>query len=120
MRGVLKKMLLIVLPFAAMPAIAQYSDPTALGKVLFNKWCTPCHAPDANQHFPGTVALQVKYKGKKPAALEQRTDLTPELITTTVRHGVSIMPIFRKTEINDLELEAIIRYLTNREKMQQR
>jgi len=119
MKGALKIFLLIVLPVVAMPTLAQYSDPTGLGKEIFNKWCMPCHAPGIKDHYPGTVALQVKYKGTLPAALEQRTDLTPELITNSVRHGVSIMPIFRKTEINDLELEAIIRYLTDREKTRQ-
>jgi len=116
MRVALKKILLIVLVIFAMPVIGQYGDPTAQGKVLFNKWCTPCHAPGVDQHYPGTVALQVKYKGKEPAALEDRTDLTPELISNSVRHGVSIMPIFRKTEINNLELEAVIRYLTAKER----
>lgn len=116
MRGALKKILLIALVVFAVPVIAQYSDPTAQGKVIFDKWCMPCHAPGINDHYPGTVALQVKYKGKIPAALEQRTDLTAELIAHTVRKGVSIMPIFRKTEINDLELQAIIRYLTSKER----
>ena len=116
MRCPLQKILLIVLVISATPVIAQYGDPTAQGKAIFDKWCTPCHAPGINDHYPGTVALQVKYKGKIPAALEQRTDLTPELIAQTVRKGVSIMPIFRKTEINDLELQALIRYLISKER----
>lgn len=110
MKGVVKK-IFIVLPMFALPAFAQYAPPTAAGKTIYNKWCTPCHAPDIEGHYPGTVALQVKYKGKVPAALEERTDLTPEIITTYVRHGVSIMPMFRKTEISDDELQVLIDYL---------
>ena len=115
MKGLISGIFFTALTLAAVPAQAQYGDPTGLGKEIFNKWCLPCHAPDVNGNYPGTVALQVKYKGKIPAALEQRKDLTPELITSAVRKGITIMPIFRKTEINDRELEALIRYLTNKE-----
>ena len=113
MKGVVKALLLVT-AIIAIPVFAQYSPPTAAGKVIFDKWCLPCHAPDIDGHYPGTVALQVKYKGKVPAALEQRTDLTREMITTYVRHGVSIMPPFRKTEISDQELQVMIDYLVNK------
>ena len=93
------------------PVLAQYAPPTAAGKGIYDKWCTPCHAPDPEGYYPGTVALQVKYKGEIPAALEERTDLTAEMITTFVRQGISIMPMFRKTEISDAELQVLIDYL---------
>ena len=110
MKGILNKLLMVIVAITA-PAFAQYSPPTAPGKAIYDKWCLPCHSPDLDGHYPGTVALQVKYKGKVPAALEERTDLTREMITTFVRHGVSIMPPFRKTEISDQELQVMIDYL---------
>ena len=73
-------------------------------------WCAPCHAIDPRKH-PGTQALQVLYKGEKPAALEQRLDLTSELVSYYVRNGVSIMPFFRKTEISDSDLADLGAYL---------
>jgi mono/diheme cytochrome c family protein len=81
----------------------------ARGQEVFAQWCGACHAP--GPRHPGTQALDALYKGAKPAALEQRTDLTPELTRAFVRTGVSVMPPFRKTEISDADLEALARYL---------
>ena len=82
------------------------------GNEVFQYWCAPCHAPGARH--PGTQALEALYKGAKPAALEQRTDLVPELTRTFVRTGVSVMPPFRKTEISDADLAALAAYLAPR------
>lgn len=60
----------------------------------------------------GTLALQTKYKGEKPAVLEHRTDLTPEVVSYYVRNGVAWMAPFRKTEVSDAQLAAIGAYLT--------
>lgn len=79
------------------------------GKEVFERWCSACHAPGARH--PGTQALESLYKGAKPAALEQRTDLVPELTRAFVRTGVSVMPPFRKTEISDTDLAALAAYL---------
>jgi mono/diheme cytochrome c family protein len=79
------------------------------GAEVFEVWCAPCHAP--GPRHPGTQALEALYKGAKPAALEQRTDLVPELTRSFVRTGVSVMPPFRKTEISDADLEALAAYL---------
>lgn len=81
------------------------------GKVVYDNWCRPCHDVEPRKH-PGTAALQVLYKGEKPAALEQRLDLTPELVAFYVRNGVSIMPFFRKTEISDKDLADLGAYLS--------
>ena len=81
----------------------------ARGNEVFQYWCAPCHAP--GPRHPGTQALDALYKGAKPAALEQRTDLTPELTRAFVRTGVSVMPPFRKTEISDADLDALAAYL---------
>ncbi|MBM7061037.1 c-type cytochrome [Pseudomonas sp. UL073] len=82
----------------------------ARGKEVFQQWCAACHAPGIRH--PGTLALEAKYKGAVPAALEERKDLAPQFITYFVRNGVSIMPFFRKTEVSDQDLEALTRYLT--------
>ena len=79
------------------------------GNRVFQYWCAPCHAP--GPRHPGTQALDSLYKGAKPAALEERTDLTAELTSTFVRTGVSVMPPFRKTEISDADLAALAAYL---------
>lgn len=80
------------------------------GKKVFDRWCAACHA--AGDAYPGTQALQAKYKGEKPSPLEQRTDLNPDFVKFFVRNGVSIMPFVRKTEISDAELAALAAYLS--------
>ena len=52
-----------------------------------------------------------KYRGLKPAVLEDRTDFTPEIVKYYVRHGAGIMPFLRKTELSDADLDAIAAYL---------
>jgi len=84
------------------------------GYVQYQDYCSMCHGPGPGE--PGTMALQAKYKGAEPALLAERTDLTPALIKTYVRNGISIMPIFRKTEISDADLDAIAAYLTRNNK----
>jgi mono/diheme cytochrome c family protein len=93
------------------------------GKTVFDKWCEPCHGAVApknvmfgNGALAGTSALAVKYKGKLPAVLEQRTDLTSAQIKTVVRHGLYGMPITRKTEVSDAELDDVVAYLTRNRK----
>jgi mono/diheme cytochrome c family protein len=94
-----------------LPAASGAQDPAALdrGKRVFDQWCAPCHAP--GPRHPGTQALEALYKGQKPGALEERTDLVPELTRTFVRSGVSVMPPFRKTEISDADLTDLAAYL---------
>jgi mono/diheme cytochrome c family protein len=82
------------------------------GHAVFKYWCEPCHsrAPTA----PATAGLAIKYKGKVPAALEDRKDLTVEAVKTFVRQGVFSMPPFRKTEVSDADLDALAAYLSKR------
>jgi len=84
------------------------------GYVEYQKYCSACHGPGVGR--PGTMALQAKYKGAEPAVLDQRTDLTPQLIKVYVRNGITVMPLFRKTEISDAELDLIALYLTRNNK----
>ena len=93
------------------------------GKAVFEKWCAPCHGAVAPQRtmfggsaLPGTAALAAKYQGKVPAVLEQRTDLKAAYIKTVVRHGLYGMPITRKTEVSDAELDGVVAYLTTNRK----
>lgn len=93
------------------PAVAAKKEQ---GHVVFTRWCEPCHAraPTA----PATAGLAIKYKGKIPAALEERKDLTVEVVKTFVRQGVFSMPPFRKTEVSDAELDALAAYLAAKPK----
>lgn len=102
--------------------LAQTASETN-GKADFDQWCAPCHGAVAPKNvmfgsgaLAGTSALAVKYKGRLPAVLEQRTDLVPAQIKTVVRHGLYGMPITRKTEISDAELEDVVAYLTRNRK----
>ena len=81
-----------------------------VGQRVYEKWCAPCHAPGPDH--PGTTALAALYKGARPAALVERTDLTAPIVKQFVRHGVSVMPFFRKTEISDAELDALAAFLS--------
>jgi mono/diheme cytochrome c family protein len=83
---------------------------TPRGFVEYQNSCAVCHGPMPER--PGTRALAAKYKGTLPAMLEERRDLSPELIRAVVRNGITVMPQFRKTELSDSQLEAIIAYLT--------
>jgi len=96
---------------------AQAADPSAIaaGKAAFEYHCAACHGRErvaGGQMLPATASLALKYKGAVPAALEDRRDLTPAFVEYTVRHGVAVMPFFRKTMVSDADLDAIAAYLT--------
>ena len=82
------------------------------GKANFERYCLECHG--AGPNHPGTQALAAKYKGTRPARLDQRQDLSEDFVIYTVRHGVSVMPAERKTEISDTELKSIAAYLAHK------
>lgn len=106
---------LLMAAAALIPCARSFSaEPsgTLQGAAVFEKWCAPCHA--AGPSHPGTTALAALYKGSKPAALEERKDLTPAVVKQFVRKGVSVMPFFRKTEISDAELDALAAYLSRK------
>lgn len=99
-----------LLPLLLAAAAGSACAAPGQGKLVFDHWCTDCHGP--GPRLPGTASLAVKYGGNVPAALEARSNLPPELIRYAVRNGVLIMPPFRKTEITDVDLEALIQYLS--------
>jgi mono/diheme cytochrome c family protein len=80
------------------------------GRMVFYKWCSDCHS---TAEGPGSMALQRKYQGSLPAILEQRSSLPPAYVKVVVRHGISFMPSFRKTEISDAELALVADYLAH-------
>jgi mono/diheme cytochrome c family protein len=80
------------------------------GGKIFDSWCSDCHSTAGG---PGSVGLQRKYRGTLPAILEQRTDLHPDYVKLVVRHGVSFMPSFRKTEISDADLALVAAFLAS-------
>ena len=86
------------------------SDPYAAGRAVYTKWCAPCHDPGVIH--PGTNALTVKYHGVKSGVLLEWQDLPPETVIHLVRHGISVMPQFRKTEISDADLDALAKFLS--------
>jgi (+)-pinoresinol hydroxylase len=91
-------------PQSAPPPEAAHSA----GRNTFDEWCADCHR---TAQGPGSLALQRKYRGSLPAILEQRSDLRPDYVKLVVRHGVSFMPSFRKTEISDADLALVAAYL---------
>ena len=101
-------------PIAWTPASVPAKPGQPRGYVAFQLSCAVCHGGGPGK--PGTRALAAKYKGKEPALLEERTDLAPDYVRTVVRHGVSVMPFFRKTELSDGDLDAIVAYLTRKQR----
>ena len=91
------------------PQSAPSAEPArSAGAKVFDIWCSDCHS---TAEGPGSLALQRKYHGTLPAVLEQRSDLRPDYVKLVVRHGISFMPSFRKTEISDLDLALLVAYL---------
>lgn len=90
------------------------------GREVFDQRCAACHDPIPEEIFgppflppmPGTQALRDRYGGALPAALEERTDLTPAYIEAVVRDGLRSMPFFRPTELSDEDLRALATYLS--------
>jgi (+)-pinoresinol hydroxylase len=113
----MKILLMGMLAVGAPLAGAQDAATVARGKAVFTQTCAPCHGADRSDQgramLPGTDALRIKYKGQLPALLEQRTDLTPEVIRTFVRRGTWSMPPLRKTEISDMEIDAVSAYIAD-------
>ena len=100
--------LILTVPAFAAPD----QDQIEKGHKVYDKWCFPCHGTGLGK--PGSDALAAR--GQKPAVLEERTDLTAPAIKTFVRHGVLFMPMFRKTEVSDADLDAIAAYLMRNNK----
>ena len=107
------------LAFAGVASAAEQAQ-IEHGNRAFQYSCAPCHGKGKGMgtrpFLPGTDALNVKYKGTQPPLLEDRTNLTPEVVRYFVRNGIESMPSFRKTELSDADLDAIAAYLTRNSK----
>jgi len=86
---------------------ASLSAQELQGKHLYDRTCIYCHGPGVW----GTNRL-AKRVDKDHALLENRTDLSAVAIRTVVRSGVGSMPPLRKTELSDVDVDAIAAYLT--------
>ena len=106
--------LVVLIASVAAGGVALGAQPAPSGEAVYQHWCAPCHAPGPGH--PGTQSLQVKYGGKTPAVLLERSDLTPQAIAVFVRTGVLSMPPFRKTEVSDADLAALTSYIASASK----
>ncbi|HEX5515411.1 MAG TPA: cytochrome c [Gammaproteobacteria bacterium] len=112
----MKKLILMAsMVFAAVSSSAALAQGTAAaqierGDAVFQQWCAACHA--SGQGHPGTQALDYRFQGVMPGALEERTNLAPEYVKYVVRNGLFLMPFFRHVEIGDTDLDALAAYLT--------
>lgn len=94
---------------AASAAAPTTTPATAVsGEAVYQRWCRHCHSTGRGN--PGTESLQVKYGGRLPAVLLERTDLSPPTVAQFVRQGVLSVAPFRKTEITNAELAALSIY----------
>jgi (+)-pinoresinol hydroxylase len=99
----------LAVAYAASARSATPAPEHAAGQAVYLKWCAPCHAPGVTH--PGTHALATKYQGIKSGVLLDWKDLPTATVKYWVRHGISIMPHFRKTEISDAELDDLAAFL---------
>lgn len=107
-------MMIVAGAAAAQSAAAPAASPDR-GGAVFQRVCAPCHGAgpgtDGAKFLPGTAALASKYQGALPAPLEQRGGLTAEFLRRFVRHGTGAMPMFRRTEVSDVQIDDIAAYL---------
>ena len=80
----------------------------AAGQRVFSRWCAGCHMD--SPFAPGTIQLK-QTRGPDKAVLERRTDLSAAYVRLLVRKGLAGMPLFRRTEISNAELDALVAYL---------
>lgn len=106
----MKNLTLLAVSLFAVAAVHSVQADQPSGQQVFAKWCAPCHSRGPGN--PGTTALAAVYKNSKPAALEDRKDMSVPFIKQAVRNGVFVMPFFRKTEITDADLDALADYLS--------
>jgi cytochrome c5 len=80
-------------------------------EALFVEKCSMCH----REMGMGTVILARRLPAEK-VHLENRGDLTAELIAVAVRAGIGNMPRIPRGEVSDEQLGVIVQYLTQGKK----
>jgi len=95
-----------------LPKVVRADHP---GRVIFERQCAPCHGTtpggDGTPMLPATMTLASKYEGALPAPLELRDDLGADAIRLFVRQGSGAMPMFRKAELSDADIDRIAGYI---------
>ena len=76
------------------------------GERMFQRRCGVCHLEGGM----GTMVLARRLPPEQ-AKLQDRRDLRPELVVTTVREGMGAMPRMTRVDVTDAELNAIAAYL---------
>lgn len=113
--GLLSAMVLIIVTGCSSPLLAQdgmAEDGDNLGKETYDLWCGICHEPGAG--FAGTQILTLT-RAEGLGVMKDNDTLTDVYIETVVRKGLGMMPVFRKTEITDEQLAALLEYLRSDE-----
>lgn len=88
------------------PAFSQ--DDEHAGKEVYDLWCGICHEP--GEGFAGTQMLTLT-RAEGLSVIKDNDTLVGPYIELVVRKGLGMMPVFRKTEITDEQLAALIEYL---------
>jgi len=108
---------IVPVAMAATKKPAANAAQIAAGQTIFQRQCAPCHGrgpgDDGPKYLPGTNALALKYKGELPPELELRRDLNAEIIRSFVRNGSGAMPMFRKAELTDADIDAVAAYIAD-------
>ena len=97
----------VVVASPAFAADTPLSTQQQQGQKLFRSTCFYCHS----ERVWGTLAIE-RRRGGSDALLEKRTDLVPAFVKSVVRNGLGSMPGYRRTELTDTEVDAIVTYLT--------
>lgn len=101
-------------PPAAAAGATAVPRAVAVGRAAFQRVCAPCHARgpglDGSPMLPGAAALALRHRGAVSPFLEERSDLSAEVLRVFVRQGSGTMPMFRRTEISDEEIAALAAY----------
>jgi len=97
----------LVLTALAAATLALAQDAQSHGKELFANSCAYCHGERGY-----ATAQLAKRLGPANALLEARTNLPAVYVRTVVRHGIGGMPWYRRAELSDTDLDAIVAYLT--------
>lgn len=97
---------LVVAPLQAQTRTGSGQNTVADGKALYQANCAACH--DDKGFATRVLARRVP---ADQAVLDTRKNLNREFIHLIVRQGTGSMPQIRKSELPDVQLDAIVSYL---------